>query len=148
MDRFIAGWISGLVGGIMMNLWEFISFHLLGFSQHRFVDWTSIAMYGRLPQNAFEVILALVFHILFTGFLGGIFALVLSYIGSEYPVMKGVIYATILTFAFFAVPTFLQHPILSQTPAVTVVSNHIGAIIWGVSMARTLHRLKPRQLQP
>lgn len=144
LDRFTAGLLSGTFGGILMNIWSFISYHPLNFEEHRFVDWTGVMLYGQLPKTFLEVTVALLIHLLFVGFLGGIFALILPLLGSENYLLKGTTYAVFLGFIFFAIPTLFREPTFVKTPVDTVISNLIGASIYGLTLAQTLHMIDNR----
>lgn len=141
MDRFTAGWISGVVGGVLMNLWDFFSFFVLQFTQHTYVDWTSAMIYGKLSTTTLEFIVALILNFLFAGFLGSVLAMIIFVLGSDHYLLKGVIISTIFAFIFFTAPTLFQEPIFRTVPVDSVISNYIGAIIWGLTVPAVLHRI-------
>ncbi|MDP4128490.1 MAG: hypothetical protein Q8912_16360 [Bacillota bacterium] len=67
-DRMYYGFISGLIAGIAINLWSLLSYYILDFSQIRIFDFASEIMYGRLPLNAFDSLLAWSGQMIFCGF--------------------------------------------------------------------------------
>lgn len=138
MDRFISGWLSGLVAGALMNMWSFFSFHILNFTKYRIVDWTGGIIFGKLPENLTEIIVALILNLLFAGFLGSISAMILFHIGSDYLYVKGIIIATIFTFVFLSAPTLFQEPMFKSMDVNSVISNYIGSIIWGLTVSGSL----------
>jgi hypothetical protein len=141
MDRFIAGWLAGIAGGILMNIWSFVSYHLLQFSQHRFIDWSGVMLYGEIPNSTAEILVALIMQLIFAGFTGALFAILLPLVSGRHHLLKGVIYSLTVTFIFFSIPTLFREPIFSHTPVDTVISNNIGAIIWGLTTAALLQRI-------
>lgn len=138
MDRFIAGWVSGVIGGVFMNTWSLISFHVLNFTKFRFIDWTGCMIYGKIPESILEIVVALLLNLLFAGFLGSIFAMVIYYIGSDFLYLKGIIIGTVFAFMFLTAPTLFQEPTLKTMDVNSVISNYTGAIIWGLAVARSL----------
>jgi hypothetical protein len=141
VDRFTAGLLSGFAGGIIMNVWEFISYHPLQFSQHRYVDWSGVMLFGSLPDTASQVVVALIMQLIFASFMGGLFSLILPLVGSGNHLIKGVVFAIIMTFVFYVIPTLYREPIFTYTPVESVISNNIGAIIWGLTTAALLKRI-------
>ncbi len=138
MDRFIAGWLSGLIAGVIMNAWSFFSFHVLTFTKYRFIDWTGGMIYGKTPESVLEIIVALILNLLFAGFLGSIFAMILLYICSDFLYLKGIIIGSVFAFVFLSAPTLFQEPTFKSMNVNSVISNYIGATIWGLATARTL----------
>ena len=141
MDRFTAGLLSGFAGGILMNIWSFISFYVLQFEQHRFIDWSGVMLYGSVPNSLPEVIVALIMQFIFASFVGGLFAMLLPLISSSNYHLKGIIFAIFITFVFYSIPTLFREPIFTQTPVESVISNNIGAVIWGLTTATVLKRI-------
>lgn len=141
MDRFIAGWLSGLGGGILMNIWSFFSFHVLNLTKYRLIDWTGALVYGKLPDTVLEAVVALLVNLLFAGFLGGVFAMIIMILGSDQFILKGIIISTIFAFIFLTLPSLFQEPILRKLEVESVISNYIEAIIWGLSVPTILQRI-------
>jgi len=145
MDRFIAGWVSGLIAGVLMNAWSFLSFHVLSLTEHMIIDWTGGMIYGKAPESILEIFVALLLNFLFAGFLGGVFAMVIFHIGSDFLYLKGIIIATMFAFTFFTIPTLFQEPMFKKVAVNSVISNYIGATIWGIAAARILKWIDKRE---
>ena len=126
-----------------MQLWSFFSFHLLQLTELRFVDWAAILVYGKHLSLVSEGVLAFLIQIIFSGFLGIIFAYLLRHITSHLYLLKGVIFALIIGFFIYATPVLFQTPLLKEANLGTVLSNQIGGLLWGLTCAYTLMRLKP-----
>ncbi len=141
MDRFLRGLIAGIVGGIAMNLWTVIAVSVFNWQILRFIDWAAIILYGSLPNSHTEGLFALVMQILWSGTLGIIFAFLIPYVTSSKLLIKGAVFGLIVGFITYAIPTILQMPVLKEHSLITVVSNHIGGAIWGLTMAQTLRWL-------
>ena len=141
MDRFYRGLTASVAGGVLMNVWSFFSYHILHFSNRRFVDWISIIVYGYLPENLEQILYALLLHLLWVGFLGIIFAYLIPGITSRGYLFKGLFYGVIVGIITYGIPTLFKTPYLAVVPFKTSISNHIGGAIWGLTMAYTLRLL-------
>ena len=139
MDKINMGFFAGIIGGIIMNVWSFISYYLLNFTTRRYLDWSGVLLYGRLPQNSIEVIYALFIHFVWVGFLGVVFVLIIGDMSeSQGLLVKGAGYGLISGFIIYAIPVVFGIQFLEFTPVETVISNHIGGVIWGLTMVRSL----------
>ena len=142
MDRFFKGFFAGLLAGIPMNIWSLFSYHTLNFGEIRFLDWMGVILYGTLPETFAEQAYALFVQVLGLGVLGILFAYLLVQTTSRWYIGKAIIYSAAVSFAAYALPALFQMPYLSTMPLSAVVSNHIGALIWGVGLGYTLKRMK------
>jgi len=147
MDRFFRGFIAGVAGGIVMNVWNFFSYYVLDFAQIRYLDWASMILYGRLPHSVLDAAYALLIQILWVGLLGIIFAYFVPVITSRGYLFKGVIFGLSLAFIIYAVTSLYKVPNLTTFSSATVISNHIGGLLWGLTMAYVLHRLDTTPLK-
>lgn len=142
MDRFYRGLLSGLAGGIVMNIWSSFSYYILRFSTRRFLDWSAVILYGHLPKDWFEAAYAFLLQLLWVGMLGVIFAFVIRDLStSQGLLIKGGFFGVLSGFIIYAMPTFFGVQFLEFTPLRTVVSNHIGGLLWGLTMAYSLNFL-------
>jgi len=147
MDRFYRGFTAGIVGGVPMNVWSFFSYYILHFTDLRFLDWSSMIIYGHLPYNTFQTFYALIIQLLWVGLLGIIFAFLVPTITSRGYLGKGVIYGIISGLIIYGITTIFRVPNLVIFSTTTVISNHVGGIIWGLVMAYTLHKLDTTPLR-
>ncbi|WP_408956459.1 DUF6789 family protein [Natroniella sp. ANB-PHB2] len=141
MDRTLKGLFAGIISAIIMNSLDLIFFYIFNLTESRFLDWASLIMLGRIPANNFEVIYTLIIQILWTGSLGIIFSLLIPYLSSQGHILKGVLYAFLLTFVFRAVVVLSDLTPLNNISTTTSLTTVIFAIVWGVTLATILHRL-------
>jgi len=141
MDRFTKGLLAGISGGIVMNIWDFISYYGLRLSTDRYLDWAAIILLGDIPASLFGTIFSLVVQILFAGFVGVIFIYLYSLVNSSNYLLKGGAGGFAAAFILYAIPVVYKMPYLSKTPVATAFSHMIGAIIWGLVLAQMLHWL-------
>lgn len=141
MDRFLRGLISGVIGGVVMNIWSMTSYYFFHFSNRRFLDWAAVLIFGHLPSNIYETLLALLTQILWAGFLGILFAYFIPVITSRDYLLKGAFWGFISGFIMYALAILLNMPYFHAVSFDTVLSQMIGGILWGLTLAYTLERL-------
>lgn len=141
MDRFFRGFIAGIIGGIPMNIWSMISFHLFKFSKLRFADWGAFMALGHLPDDTLQLVIGLIAQMIFVGCLGVIFAYLIPQITSRGYQIKGMIYGFIVGFIIYSIPVLFQIPRLKLLTTETALSNIIGGVLWGGITALALKAL-------
>lgn len=144
MDRFFRGLTAGIVGGIAMNLWSAFAVSILDLKIRRFIDWAGVILYGDLPRTHFQGLFALIIQLLWVGLLGIIFAYLISYTTSRGYLLKGAYYGVVIGLIIYAIPALFRTPYLTLHSTATVLSNHTGGLIWGLTMAQTLRWLDKR----
>ncbi len=144
LDRFFRGFLAGVAGGIIMTVWDLLSFHLVSFSAHRYLDWSAVLLLGDRPTTFIEAAYALLVHLVWAGFLGIIFSFLVMIIGHRNLMLKGAIIGFVAGFIFYAIPKLFETTDLFATPIESVMSNHIGAVLWGLATGYTLHYLDRR----
>lgn len=142
VDRVFRGAISGIVAGLIMNIWSYISYSILHITTLRFIDWAAILINGTRPVGLVQDIFALFLHFIWVSFLGVVFALLVPYVTSRGYILKGLGYSWITGFLMYSVTTMFQVPSLYKAPFNTTVSNFIGAAIWGIGLAVVLKWLE------
>ena len=147
MDRFHRGLVAGIVAGLAMNLWTLLPLFILNWEVLRFIDWAGIVIFGDLPRSHLQGLFALVMQLLWTGLLGVGFAYLIPQVTSRGYLIKAAFYGIIVGFVTYAIPTLFQMPFLAQHSFATVISNHIGGLIWGVVMGLTLRWLDAREVR-
>lgn len=84
------GFIAGIIAGLVLNTINFISYYLFHFAKLRYLDFAAIIIYGRKPVNTFEAVFAQLGQLAFTGFLGIVFAyLITKLLNSKNYLLKG-----------------------------------------------------------
>lgn len=141
MDRFFRGFFAGLLAGIPMNVWGLISYHVLDFGRLRFLDWMGIILYGDFPVTFGEQAYALWVQLFGLGYLGILFAYLIPVTTSWWYIGKAVIFSGAFSFVAYALPLLFRVPELTAVPLNSVISNHLGAGIWGITLGYALQRL-------
>lgn len=142
MDRFFSGFFAGFLASIAMNVWSLFSYHVLQFGQVRFLDWMGIFLLGRLPVTLAEQVYSQLAQMVWAGGLGTVFAFLAPRLGRKWFVGKAVLYAMALAFLLYAPPVLFKVPELARLSLDWVLSNHLGALIWGLFLGTLLPRLE------
>lgn len=141
MDRFSRGLLAGIVGGVLMNIWSLISYYILDVADRRYLDWSSVLLFGHLPTNLTEAVYAQITQLIWAGFLGVIFAYIAPEITSRAYLLKGTIWGFITGFILYAVAILVRMPYFTKISTGTSITQFLGGIIWGTSLAYTLRLL-------
>lgn len=145
-DRFTKGFIAGLVAAIAMNIWSLSSAYLLNFTKGRFLDYSAAMLFGRKPIGIIELVISQLSQIFFATVMGILFAYLIAKISSKNYLLKGWIFSLCIWFTVFAIGKLFKFSFLARTSWETVVSNFIGASIYGLILAITLHWLDKKKL--
>ncbi|MCW3489966.1 hypothetical protein [Dethiobacter alkaliphilus] len=137
-DRLFRGFIAGLIGGVIMNIYGTVSW-LLGFSQIPFWQWASIIILGRPEvQGVGQHAIGLIGHLVFTGILGVLFAYFLPAVSSKLYLFKGWLYGVAIWFFIYSISHLFEVEGTFPIQLRTATSNVIGASIWGIVLAWAL----------
>lgn len=144
-DRTTKGFIAGVIGGIAMNILNYISYYL-NIADLRFLDWPSIFVTGHSATNAFSVMFFLLVQLIFVGFLGIVFAYLISKLmTSTNYVFKGLLFGVLSWFAIYSLTYIANVPKLTPLTMGTAVTDFIGGLVFGFVLAETLNRFDTRE---
>ncbi len=114
------------------------------FVEFRYVDWVSVIIYGKLPTNYAEQIVTLGVHLIITGALAIIFTFLILEITSQRLWFKRIVYALIVGLLTHAIPVLFRIPHLTLTPLTTTLTDYVGGIIWGLTLAYAINWITKR----
>lgn len=140
MGKFKTGLFTGLVGGLIMNIWTLFSYHILHFTDLRFLGGADILLFGRLPGSLQETVYSLMTQILW-GVLGILFAFVMPVKPSRNFLLRGALYGFIAGSVVFAIPIAFKITNISGWSLNTMFSHLIGGTLWGLVLAQILRWL-------
>lgn len=140
-NRLTNGLIAGIAGGIAMNLYSFIDYYLIHGTTFMFLDWAAVMLYGERTHSVWGNVFALITQILFTSFLGIIFAYLVIKIEDRSYVFKGWYFGIACWIMIYAIDILLKLHDMDKIPIKTAVSNFIGSSIFGIILGYVLWRL-------
>ena len=147
-DRFMAGFISGVIGGTIASLIDIFLVNNLSFGTTRYIDFASVIELGKTVEGWGEAIFAQLGQSLFSGFLGIGYAYLLKWTGGNYPKSKALIYAAGTWFLIFASVRIGRIPNLPKNvPLSTSMENYIAALIFGLITSYVFTKLNKDEAQ-
>jgi uncharacterized membrane protein YagU involved in acid resistance len=84
-------------------------------------------------------------QVLWVGFLGVLFAFLVPEVTSRGYLGKGIFFGIVSGFIIYAIPVLFRVPNLAVFSTETVISDHVGGVIWGLTMAYVLRLLDTTQ---
>ena len=144
MDRTLMGLVAGLIAGAAMNAWNLFDFYLLNLTQVRLVDWASCLTVWMRPTSTADIGLFLFIHLVWTGFLGVVFAHLVRLITSRHMLIKSTLYSLVLWFTFKVIINLYQVPFISGRPNPELLgglSMIFSAVLWGIVLGLMLRAL-------
>ncbi len=137
-DRLFRGFTAGLIGGVVINIFGFISASLQ-FSEAPFWEWASIIILGITEVGSLgEHLIGLFGHLIFTGTLGVVFAYLLPAVKSRLYLFKGWLFGVVSWFVIYSISHLYRVEGTFPLQLNTAVSNSIGASIYGLVLAWSL----------
>jgi uncharacterized membrane protein required for colicin V production len=140
-DTITRGFVAGIIAGVLMNIVSYISFYL-NIASLRFLDWPSIIITGDSPANTLSALYFLLIQLIFVGFLGSLFALLITRVTTSMNhLFKGFLFGVISWFTIYGLTYLANVPKLTPLDMGTAVTDFIGAIVFGIVLAESLKKL-------
>jgi uncharacterized membrane protein YagU involved in acid resistance len=133
-DKFIAGLIAGFLAGIVSIGFELLLVGLFHFGQPSFLRFSGMMLFTHAPQGLLEQLVATFVHLLFSAYMGSLFAYFLVLVSECYDVVKGAVWGLFITWIIWAV-TFLFNLRPENSSPTNAIENDLSAIIYGVALA-------------
>jgi len=148
-DRFIRGFLSGLVSVVPMLIWDHLSHSVFHFSKVRYLDFMSQLFHGRLPTSLVGALFSQAEQIFFAGFMGAVFVFIVPLVGRKSLLFKSWVFSLGVWFSTYATFSLAQSPIIRRTDWFTSIKDLIGSGLYAVALWLTwswleqqLHRKK------
>lgn len=130
-DRFVRGYTSGALAGILSHL---INFGLvkLHFGALYFIDFAGIFLYGQRRDTLLSDSFSLVGYIFVCALLGAVYAYVLPLLGSDYHLLKGTVFGLTFWLLVYCATLLFKVPYVTQISVNSAINNFIAAASYGV----------------
>lgn len=139
-DRLVAGFLAGVAGGVAMNVYVQIAW-FLNATQVRYLDWASVLLYGHRPHGVGDAVFAQIVQIVFAGILGILFAYLIPLITSRYYLFRGFIFGLSVWFLIYSFTLLYGLHVIVPLEVLTAAVDFVGAGIYGLVLAASLHLL-------
>ncbi|HBE77692.1 MAG TPA: hypothetical protein DDW65_07875 [Firmicutes bacterium] len=145
-DRFLIGFISGLIGGISSDVVG-IPLYILKLTKLRLIDYAAIFILGKEPRGMLEIIFGLLLHWGFSGALGIIFAYLVNHqiITKRYLWIKGGLFGLGSWFVINVLSTLYKVKRLAVISVETAIILAATSLLVGIIMALVFDWLIEKQ---
>ena len=143
-DRFSRGFIAGVVAAVPAFLWNKTAVYLLKISNMPWSEFAALFILGRKHGTSFEAIFSDFATLFFAGLMGILSAYAIQKISSGNILFKGWVFGVTIWFIVFALAHLYRMPELASIDLGTVLSNLVGASIWGLAVGYSLKWLDVR----
>lgn len=140
-DRVVQGFVSGVLASIPMIILDTISGYL-GFDEVPHRNWAASLVLGYTPNTVFEKFLGHMGHLLFAGILGVLFSYFIYFTGSRVYLFKGLFFSLVVWFSVHVTVSLFGFKPLLIIPPMTVASDVVTAIVYGLVLALVFERLR------
>lgn len=132
MDRFVRGFIIGVVATIIKDVLNLFSYSVLHFAKNTYAQFMGIILLGYVPRTTTEIVYAELMDIAFNGLIGVVFIYYAYRTHNKKNLwLKGIFFGEGLYIGIYSIGTFFGLPILSHVPIETAISNFITSGIDG-----------------
>ena len=142
-DRFINGFISGIIAFIITTPISFILTHYELISRG-FADFAAMISLQRFPETLAEIAFGVLVEAMTSAVWGVIFAYIVLAIGSKYLWFKGLVFAGLFWYIYVLMIFFMQEMSFNVQ---TAFLNGVLAGFWGTVMATAFGWLQTRRLR-
>ncbi len=132
VDKMVQGFIVGLAGGIMRNVFDVLFFHGLQVTKMRYLDHMAMLLYQQHPENLPEILFALGIDLWNTAFLGIVFFYLLEFLKVKNYLFAGFIYGSLLWIIFHFSGSVLHIPTFTSMKLETLFIHLILDSFYGV----------------
>jgi len=144
-DRLTQGFLAGVVGWVPEALFTLPMYGIFHLVKLRYLDYAAILAWGNSPQGLVQSLFAEFVVIIFLGFLGILFTMLIKIVFSDNFVFKGWLFGAVFWFAIFSIFAFFKiKGIVGVVDFKTAFFNLVGASIWGIAMTLVLLFLNRR----
>lgn len=134
-DRFTRGLLAGVLAGIPAIFLGLTARFVLHATTLMYTDFAAILVFGRKAETLAGHLFSGVIVFMFWGFLGIVFAYIISYITSKNLILKGLTWGAAVWFLSYVTTLFFKVPGLLVIPTKTAISQLVGGLIWGGLLA-------------
>ena len=141
LDKITKGFLAGTAGGFTMSILDLILYYIIKFDDELYLEWGSIVVFGRLPENIGEMIIGQISKITFAGFLGVIYFLFMKRQKIKINLINGTIFGTFSWFIIYGISILFRVPYLTTHSFEAVIATFLGAVTYGVTLTTTAKQL-------
>ena len=147
INRYPLGLISGFCGGLAATVVNLLLIHIFEFGKVRFMDFAGLFIFGHLPQDFGEHLLAFFAFLGFSATLGVIFIRLISIPPKPYLLVKTIHFGLGIWFFSYAITLLFKVPELEKISLPSAITNLLASTAYGLGMGLVLKWLlkEPQQ---
>ena len=142
-DRFMRGFLSGLVAGIVMDAID-LTLYWLKIDTFRFLDYSAVISFEKIASGPIEVIFALIIELVFKAGLGVLFVLIVPKLKSNYLIIKGALFGVATWFVIYAIIVLTKAPKFPKLDVAGSFSQLANSLVYGIVLSMMLIWFKHR----
>lgn len=146
-EKFIRSFVAGVIGGMVKDGFDFISYYVLHFVNYRYLDFAAQILYGNKPKFWWDSIFAQLIELIFCGFLGVLYYAVIPKESNQNYLIKGWLYGVAVWLFLCTMGMIYKIPYFTKTSWQTTNSDFITSSIYGVVLAWSLRLLDKKVLK-
>jgi hypothetical protein len=131
-DRLIRGALAGMISALSLLPWNLISYYLLNFAKHTWLELVFLLPMGSSPQGVMDYVASVVIFIIWNGFLGAIFVQNVMPDKEGCYIARSIGFSYICWFIFYSIGTLYRIGQLHAIEWQTALSNWIAVFIFGI----------------
>lgn len=143
-DTFFRGAFCGATAGILKDIIDFL-YYLFNTKELFFWTFASVVAYGQLPKGLFMNLIGVILEIIFSAFLGVLFAFIVPKIKTRHYLLMGIFYGSMAWFFIRAIIVSFKITELKQLN--TTISPFIAwmlSMLFGIVLSWLEKRLSPK----
>lgn len=138
-DRLTQGFIAGVAGWLPQMLFMQPMYWIFKLIKLQYLDYGAYLSFNHRPEGLSQFLFSEFTVVLFLGFLGVLFSMLIKIISSANLIFKGWLYGALLWFIIFSIfSLFKVNGVYGVIDYNTAIINLIGASIYGIGMSWTL----------
>lgn len=140
-EKLIRSFVAGVLGGIVKDILDFISYYVLHFTNYRYLDFAAQILYGNEPKFWWDLTFAQIIELIFCGLVGILYNTVIPKNTNRNYLIKGWLYGVTVWLFLCTMGMIYRIPYFSNPPWQTTNSDFITSSIYGVVLAWSLRLL-------
>jgi uncharacterized membrane protein YagU involved in acid resistance len=137
-EKFIRSFIAGILGGMVKDAFDFISYYLLHFVNYRYLDFAAEILYGNKPRFWWDSTFAQFIELIFCGLLGVAYYVIIPKDTNKNFFIKGWLYGVFIWLFLSTLGMIYKIPYFTKVPWQTTNSDFITSSIFGVVLSGSL----------
>jgi hypothetical protein len=144
-EQFIKGVIGGTIAAFAKDIPDALVHMIFKITKLSFWDYSGIIATGKHPVGILEQVYAFGYEVIFSIFLGIIYANIAPHINTKHYLLRGAIYGAMVWFVIRMAVIAYQITALFNEDINTAIAHSIGSILFGMVLAWVVNFLQKKE---